>query len=157
MAGPERSIPPSVDRQKLMKEVKQELLRHVWGETSERVESGRYRALFESNPVPMWIYDVETLEILDVNDAAVDRYGYSRDEFLCLTVKDIRPPEDIAKFMELTTSLPYSDRTGPWRHVLRDGTTIQVLITSHSVAFGNHTARLVMAENLSDVSDPDLD
>lgn len=103
----------------------------------------------------MWIYDVKTLRILDVNQAALERYGYSRDEFLGLTIKDIRPREDVPKFLELIADVPRSDRTGPWRHVLRDGTIIQVLITSHAVEFGEHTARLVMAENLAE--DPDLD
>jgi PAS domain S-box-containing protein len=54
----------------------------------------RYRAMFASNPQPMWVYDVETLRFLDVNDSAVAHYGYSRDEFRALTVLDIRPEED---------------------------------------------------------------
>ena len=146
----------SADRETLMKAVKRELARVVWDEKGGRVDRGRYDTLFRLNPEPMWIYDVETLGILDVNDAAVARYGYSRDAFLCLTVKDLRPREDVAKFMELTAELPHSDRTGPWRHVLRDGTRVQVLITSHSVNFDNHLARLVMAESLTEGSWPDI-
>ena len=148
------SAQSSGEREKLMKSVKQELARVVWTETDGVVDRSRYHTLFRLNPEPMWIYDVETLMILDVNDAAVARYGYSRDEFRRLTVKDIRPQEDIPKFMELTAKLPHSDRTGPWRHVLRDGTTIQVLITSHSVTFDNHLARIVMAESLVEGFEP---
>ena len=55
----------------------------------------RYRTLFESNPHPMWVYDVESLKFLTVNDAAVAHYGYSREEFLAMTIMDIRPVEDI--------------------------------------------------------------
>src|SRR5262249_13910625 len=55
----------------------------------------RYRMLFEENPHPTWVFDVETLRILDVNGAAIRNYGYSREEFLTLTIEDIRPPEDV--------------------------------------------------------------
>lgn len=140
-----------------MKAIKRELAQHVWVERGDRVDRSEYMALFTANPVPMWIYDVETLNILAVNDAALARYGYSRDEFMCLTLRDLRPNEDVPKFMELTAELPNSDRTGPWRHVLRNGNVIQVLITSHAVTFENHRARLVMSESLSEDSEPDLD
>lgn len=105
----------------------------------------------------MWIYDVETLQILDVNEAAIQRYGYSRPEFLELSIKDLRPPEDVPKFLELLPDTPTSDRTGPWRHVLKDGTIVQVLITSHSVNFRDRHARLVMAENLTDNPDFEIE
>lgn len=143
--------------EKLAQAIKRELVKRVWAESDDHLDRSRYISLFVANPVPMWIYAVETLAILDVNDAAVARYGYSREEFLCLTVKDIRPREDVAKFMELTIELPTSDRTGPWRHVLRDGTTIQVLITSHALVFDNHHARLVMAEQITDGSEIDIE
>lgn len=102
-------------------------------------------------------YDVERLQILDVNEAAIQRYGYSRSEFLALTVKDLRPREDVEKFPELLPDTPNFDRSGPWRHMVKDGATIQVLITSHSVNFGNRDARLVMAESLTHNSDIDID
>ena len=140
-----------------MKSIKRELAVHLWAESRPRVTFGRYLSLFLLNPEAMWIYDVNTLQILDVNDAALHRYGYSRDEFLALTIKDLRPTEDVPKFLELIPDTPNSDRTGPWRHVFKDGTVIQVLITSHSVKYGERDARLVMAENLSDNSDIDID
>src|SRR5512133_2538327 len=55
----------------------------------------KYRYLFASNPQPMWIYDLETLAFIEVNDAAIHQYNYTRDEFLSMTLKDIRPNEDI--------------------------------------------------------------
>src|SRR5687768_10108255 len=64
-------------------------------------ESGDpYRLLFESNPNPMWVYDRETLEFLAVNEAAIDSYGYDRNEFLGMTIRDIRPPEDVPALTE---------------------------------------------------------
>lgn len=97
-----------------------------------------------------------TLQLLDVNEAALQRYGYTGDQFLSLTIKDLRPAEDVPKFLELTHDLPHSDRTGPWRHRLKDGTVIQVLISSHSVKYADREARLVMAENLSESPDVDI-
>ena len=137
------------------KAIKRELKGRLWADPHERVTSGTYIELFHLNPVPMWIYDAGTQQVLDVNEAAVDRYGYSRTEFLGLTIRDLRPPEDVPKFLELTHDLPNSDRTGPWRHRLKGGVVIEVLITSHSVDFNGRAARLVMAESLAD--DPDLD
>lgn len=106
-----------------------------------------YARLFERSPLTMWIYDVHTLDILAANDAAIDRYGYSRDEFTCLRLPDIRPAEDVPKFLELTQELPHFDRSGPWRHRRKDGSVVQVLITSHSMRYGPHDARLVIVEN----------
>src|SRR5205823_8404810 len=65
-------------------------------EMALRASEKRYRGLFESNPNPMWIFDVETLSFLAVNAAAVRHYGYSQEEFQAMTIKDIRPPEDVA-------------------------------------------------------------
>ena len=137
--------------------IKRELKGRLWADPRERVTSDTYLSLFHLNPVPMWIYGVETQQILDVNDAAIQRYGYSRAEFLALTVRDLRPTEDVPKFLELTHDLPNSDRTGPWRHRLKGGDVIQVLITSHSVDFNGRAARLVMAESLAGDLDLDVD
>src|ERR1700737_3455517 len=104
--------------------------------------------LFESHPQPMWLYDVETLAILKVNDAAVEEYGYSRDEFMLMTLKDLSRPQDVPKFLELMATTPSFERSGPWPHILKDGSTIQVLVTSHAIRFGEHDARFVLAENL---------
>src|SRR5438093_10652785 len=59
-----------------------------------------YRLWFDNNPQPMWVYDLDSLAFLAVNDAAVDHYGYTRTEFLRLTIKDIRPPEDVAALLD---------------------------------------------------------
>jgi PAS domain S-box-containing protein len=145
----------AADREALLKAIKAALKQGLWDETRARPTFSRYRSLFILNPEPMWVYDVRTLQILDANDAALRRYGYSRPEFLALTIKGLRPDEDVPKFLELIHDTPNSDRTGPWRHILKDGSIIQVLITSHSVEFGERDARLVMAESLA--HDPDLE
>jgi PAS domain S-box-containing protein len=134
----------------LMEHVKRELADRLTSEHKAMISERNYRMLFESHPQPMWLYDIDTLAFLKVNDAAVDEYGYSRDEFMGMTIKDIRPPQDVPKFLELIANSPTFDRSGPWPHTLKDGSTIQVLITSHAIRFGEHNARFVLAENLTE-------
>src|SRR6266852_73642 len=139
------------DFDRLMATVKRELADRLSSEQKALLSERNYRLLFEGHPQPMWLYDVETLAFLEVNDAAVERYGYSTEEFLAMTIKDIRPPQDVPKFLELMAApQPALDKTGPWRHLLKDGSVVQVLITSHSVTFGGHEARFVIAEDLTE-------
>jgi PAS domain S-box-containing protein len=141
----------SDDFDKLMATVQRELAERQLSEEAAQVSERNYRMLFEGHPQPMWLYDVDTLEFLDVNASAVQRYGYSRDEFLAMTTKDIRPPQDVPKFLEIVGDpMPPFDKSGPWRHILKDGSTVQVLITSHAVRFGEHSARFVLAEDLTE-------
>ena len=110
----------------------------------------RYRELFQNHPYPMWVYDCETLCFLDVNNAAIQHYGYSRDEFLSMTIKDIRPPEDLpallANVSQVTSGL---DRAGIWRHYKKDSTIIYVEITSHAVTFAGRLAEVVSANDVT--------
>ena len=109
-----------------------------------------YRLLFECNPQPMWVYDNDTLEIFEVNEAAVERYGYSREEFLSKRLEDIRPPEDIPALQESLAAAGRRDRSGPWRHIRKDGSVIEVEIASHEVSLSGRQGRLVMAIDVTD-------
>jgi PAS domain S-box-containing protein len=103
-----------------------------------------YRRLFESNPVPMWIYDLQTLAFLDVNEVACQNYGYTRDEFLAMTIRDIRPPEDVAAMEQSVRLTPAQVfNSGVWRHLLKDGRLIYVEITSHELLYRGRAARFV--------------
>lgn len=116
-------------------------------EDSER----RYRLLFESNPQVMWVYDATTLQFLAVNNAAVKRYGYTRDEFLAMTLRDIRPPEDVPRFLEATAQTASDLHTGgPWRHKKKDGSIITVEITQQPILFGDRTACFAMANDITE-------
>ena len=95
----------------------------VAAEEAMRESERRYRELFEANPHPMWVYDTETLRFLAVNDAAVQQYGYARDEFLAMTVADIRPPEDVPALRADVLEPAHRLQTrGVWRHRWKDGT-----------------------------------
>jgi PAS domain S-box-containing protein len=139
------------DFDQLMETINRELAERLMSEQAAQLSERNYRMLFEDHPQPMWIYDIESLEFLQVNEAAVEHYGYSHEEFLHMTIADIRPPQDVPKFLELVAKpMPELDRTGPWRHLLKDGSTVQVLITSTAVTFGEHPARFVLAEDLTE-------
>ncbi len=115
-----------------------------------RASEARYRMMFDGSPLPKWLFDSETLRFLAVNDAAVREYGYSREEFLAMTLADIRPPEDVAAMRE-AVQLPNRGRsTSVWRHQKKNGAIIQVELTAHSVHVDGRACRLVVARDLTE-------
>lgn len=111
----------------------------------------RYRKLFEDNPAPMWVFDVETLRFLAVNDAAVSLYGYSREEFLGRTLQDIRPVEDAAAVeLDVRVERAGARVSGPWRHLRKDGSSILVQIQSHDLTFEGRPARLILVTDVTE-------
>lgn len=111
----------------------------------------RYRDLFKNNPQPMWVYDLESLKFLAVNNAAVEHYGYSRDEFLAMTIKDIRPPDDVPNLLRNVAQVSSGlDRAGTWRHFTKGGKLIQVEIVSHVMPFFDRRAELVLANDVTE-------
>ena len=112
----------------------------------------RYRLLFKANPHPMWLYDIDTLRFLEVNDAAVHYYGYSREEFLSMSIKDIRPEEDIQSLMghlQQTTEHDGFNEAGVWRHRKKSGEVIEVEIISHTLEFNGHNAKMILATEIT--------
>ena len=110
----------------------------------------RHRKLFDNNPHPTWVYDRETLRFLEVNSAAVRKYGYSTAEFLAMTVKDIRPTEDVPALLESVASVREgNERVSDWTHLLKDGSIIDVEITSYALTFSGRPAEVVVAVDIS--------
>ena len=106
-------------------------------------QENQYRLLFEDNPTPMWVYDVQSLSILAVNQAAIAGYGYSREEFLSRTLRDLYPSEDVASLVKSIgdVSAPAS-HGGECRHVKKDGTVITTAAYSSPTIFDNKQARM---------------
>ena len=99
----------------------------------------------------MWVYDLLTLRFLAVNEAAIRHYGYSRSEFLEMTIKDIRPPEDIPALLKLVDNAQQGiSHADIWRHRKKDGRVIFVDIVSHTVEFGGRKAELVLANDITE-------
>lgn len=120
-------------------------------EEALRESENRYRQLFLSNPHPMWVYDLETLQFLEVNDSAVYHYGYSRSEFLAMTIKDIRPEEDVPALLEdIANAHEVISPARTWRHRLKDGRIRYVEISSHELNYAGRPARLVLALDITE-------
>ena len=110
-----------------------------------------YRSLFENLPLPAWVYDTRTLCFVEVNQAASRRYGFSRAEFLAMTILEIRPPEDAPALLEfLEQPLDRRNaRAGTWRHRAKDGGVFEVETTANRLAFEDRDAMLVVAREIS--------
>ncbi|MYM24763.1 EAL domain-containing protein [Duganella sp. FT135W] len=112
----------------------------------------RFKYLFEAHPHPMWVYDLQTLRFLVVNAAAVAQYGYTEAEFLHMTIRDIRPPEQLERLAQNLAAAPAkgAEQSGVWTHRRRDGSRMQVDVSSHSITLSGRPARLVFAHDISE-------
>ena len=116
----------------------------------EGKKNEHFHLLFENNPLPMWVYDLETLSFLDVNEAAVELYGYSRNEFLKMRVTDIIPPDDVQRIRKTAqTKRSRLQHSGEWRHCKKDGSIIFVETKSHKINYGEHKAILEVALDIT--------
>jgi PAS domain S-box-containing protein len=110
-----------------------------------------YRQLFHANPNPMWIYDVASLKFLEVNDAAVAKYGWSREEFLGMTIKDIRPPEDVPKLLRfLEGGRGRAPEGRLWRYLRKNGEMMYVESISHSLEWEGRRAQVVLVNDVTE-------
>lgn len=109
-----------------------------------------FRMLFDANPNPVWIYDRETLAVLVVNEAAVSKYGYTREQFLRLTIRDLGNPEDVPELLAfLRSETVFTKNSGPWRHRKADGSALLVEITSREIDWEGRAARFVLANDVT--------
>ncbi|MFN7972973.1 MAG: ATP-binding protein [Acidobacteriota bacterium] len=109
-----------------------------------------YRYLFERNPRPMWLFDRQTLAFLAVNDAAVHHYGYSREDFLRMTIRDIRPPEDVDAVEASARSAVGLVEAQTWRHRRKGGALMEVRVTAHDLVFDGRSARIVAIDDVTE-------
>lgn len=121
----------------------------------EVIETARqreeYRLLFDGNPHPMWIFDQETLDFLKVNAAAVAHYGYNEAEFLTKSLRDIRPPGDVSRLEHrLKDAGKGALYSGPWTHIRKDGSQIQVEVASHGIIFEGRPARFSLVQDITE-------
>ncbi|HOS48314.1 MAG TPA: PAS domain S-box protein [Bacteroidia bacterium] len=112
----------------------------------------KYRLLFENNPMTMWLFDKETLKFIDVNEAAVSTYGYTREEFLTMTIYDIRPDFERERLEEYRKNnfVVANFNNGAWRHRKKNGEEIFVNIYAHDIAYINQNARLILAIDVTE-------
>jgi len=126
-------------------------------EEQRRIDEAPFRLLFAANPLPMWVYDIETMAFLEVNDAAIEHYGYSRAEFLAMRLPDIRPTEDVQRLIENVAQLGGANDndvrrdSGTWRHRLKDGRIRDVDIAAQTLAFSGRRGALVVARDVTEL------
>ena len=131
---------------------RQEAALRMQAEEKLRESEMQYRLLFEANPNPMWVYDIDTTQFLQVNQATVEQYGFTREEFLSMTIKDIRPQEELQRFL---AEYEVWDKTsnidgGMWIHSKKDGTRMTVQVTSRALTFQGRNARLVLGVDITE-------
>lgn len=117
-----------------------------------KISEEKYRTLFLKSPLPKWIYDNETLKFVEVNEAAIRHYGYSREEFLNMTIKDIRPAEDLALLLEDVKKIKPGSETnrGNWRHLKKNGELIIVETLAHPIDYDNRKTRMVIVNDITE-------
>ena len=109
-----------------------------------------FETIFESSPHPMWVYDLETMKFLAVNNAAMELYGYTREEFLSMSIKDIRPPEEVPRLVKMVSRLGMGvQHCGNWKHRRKDGSLMDVEISSHGILFAGRKARFVIIQDVT--------
>lgn len=116
-----------------------------------RLSEAKFRALFADNPLPIWAFDRETLQFVEVNEAAIAAYGYSREEFAAMRVTDIRPPDDVSSFLAtLDVAKPKHRNAGEWRHRLRDGRLIDVSVTALDIELDGRQVTLAVPVDITE-------
>jgi PAS domain S-box-containing protein len=110
----------------------------------------RFQVLFENNPHPTWVYDLETLQFLEVNRAALEKYGYSREEFLGMRITDIRPAEDVGPLLDSLKKGRADLQSSQRRYSCKDGSVIPVAVTSHLALLNGRRVSVVVAEDITE-------
>lgn len=141
----------TADLSRAIESLQTELVQRARAERLLAESREQYRMLFEHAPSPMWVVDLDTLQFLDVNESAVRHYGYRREEFLAMTVVDIRPPEDVPRFLrELPVTTDGPRIPGNWRHRKKDGSVIDVELGVYSFDYGGRRARLAIVNDVTE-------
>jgi two-component system, cell cycle sensor histidine kinase and response regulator CckA len=118
-------------------------------ETHIPTEEESFRKLFITHPEPMWVYDLKTLQCLEVNEAAVEHYGYSRNECLRMPLTEGRFLEDLPLLLEDIARSRAGVKHSSWKHLLKDGRLIHVEVVSHDLAFCGHEAQMVVVRDIT--------
>jgi PAS domain S-box-containing protein len=109
-----------------------------------RDDTELYRSLLESSTMPLWILDVESLCVLDANTAACNLYGYSREEIVGKSARELRPTEEVARFERYVAHDVIHGDAGNWMHKRKDGTAFPVNVRYHAIEYNGCRARFII-------------
>lgn len=131
----------------------EELEQQVEARTNEiRENEAQYRYMFENNPMPMWVFEVENLQFLDVNKMAILKYGYSREEFLQMRLSDIRPESEKIRFRNFDHAWQMNiteTNRGVWKHCKKNGEVMDVEIFAHSIIYKGVKAKIILLNDVT--------
>ena len=140
---------PSVIDQVLLRQ--QMLKERLQMQEAVRASEERYRLLFDNNPIPSMAYDIRTFRFLAVNKAALAHYGYTDEEFFSLTIKELYIPEEQQALFDILAKLDQgATQSGVWKHRLKNGSLIEVEITSHCLILDDIRAHLILANDITE-------
>ncbi|MGD0037031.1 MAG: PAS domain S-box protein [Bacteroidota bacterium] len=136
---------------KMILNVYRDITEHKKAEQVMRSSAERFRTFFENNPIPTWVFDLESCRFLEVNNAAIKHYGYSREEFLSMTIMDICSPEDAERVRETVETIKtIESSTAEAKHYLKNGTVIDVYLSWHNLDYEDHNAVLVVVQDITE-------
>lgn len=128
-----------------------DITQRVKAEEQLKASEQKYKLLFEYNPLPMWMLSLPDRKFIDVNEAAIKQYGYSREEFMHLDILAMRPPDDVARFVEqIRKQKDGIDYAGIWRHIRKNGDILEVEIITHEIHYQERPALLVLAIDVTE-------
>jgi len=148
------SVSAHFAKQLQLPEVIQSLKKVLTRKNSQVQESEqKYRLLFDHIPEAVWVYDTQSLTFLDVNQTAVERYGYSREEFLSMTVTALRSKDEMEKFLAVLEERMHDKNyhsEGIWKHIKKNGTVIWTEVTSQPITYFGKEARMVVSKDITE-------
>jgi PAS domain S-box-containing protein len=131
--------------------LREDVARREQAEERLRQSEAKFRSLFDNIPIPTFAIDRETLRVLAVNEAAVERYGYSRKEFLSMRTTDIRPREDVPRLLRFMEAVRDQERySGEFRHQSRDGKIMDVDVVAHTLELEGRRVTIVSAQDITE-------
>jgi len=147
-----KALPLLIDNKQAIQLIVRDITNRKLADKIIRESEERYRFMFANNPLPMWVFDTQTLGFLEVNEAAILHYGYSRQEFLSMTLKDIRTEENVpALIKEIAKPIVGAYQLhGEWQHIKKNGDKIIVSITYFALKYNGRNARHVVIHDITD-------
>lgn len=137
----------------LLEGTTQDITRQKLSEKAIKESEEKYRMIFNSSPLPNWIYDLETLQVQEVNNAAIAHYGYTNSQFLGMSIVSLFIKEQEAAIIKINTKISNDGiiNFGQWQHVKKDGEIINVDITGHSIYYNNKNAVMIASNDITDI------
>ncbi|HSD05912.1 PAS domain S-box protein, partial [Flavobacterium sp.] len=139
--------------QKAMLSIGHEITEQVKAENELRQSEDKYRYLFDNSPIYAIVWDIENLEVLEVNNTVLNKYGYSKEEWEKMSLLDYRPKEEhqrIKDYIQFAVNVDQTVFNGNWKHVMKNGEEIDMNVFSHKIVYNNRNAILSLSTDITE-------